>query len=264
MYNALINAHVATVSTRRAHNVQRMKGLIGPATWYVRDQEDFEAYAMAGADSIVISGGLVASRNKALQDAFDADMVCVQVSDDLTKLRMADWSEEKEKMVPVETTFERCAEIMITRMELTGAMYAGCAPTDNAFFCNPQKRISRDTYVLVDFMAAAPSKPRFDPAMRLKEDYDFTAQHLHLYGTVCRCNDILGTFGHKTNKGGAVDYRNPELEQEAIAYLKQKWPGAFIDNKKRANEVLFRWAGLDVQAVQHGNRLVLNSDLVGN
>ena len=32
------------------------------------------------------------------------------------------------------------------------------------------------------------STPRFDPELKLKEDYDFSCQHAHTYGKVLRCN----------------------------------------------------------------------------
>ena len=48
-------------------------------------------------------------------------------------------------------------------------------------------------------------------------------------------------FKHYTNKGGVVEYRNPETEQKNIRRLKKKWPNFVKDNSKRDNEILIRW-----------------------
>jgi hypothetical protein len=58
------------------------------------------------------------------------------------------------------------------------------------------------------------------------------------YGSIARCNAVLATFAHRTNKGGACDYRTSELEQTTIKQLKDKWPGMLKDNPKRKDEIL--------------------------
>ena len=76
----------------------------------------------------------------------------------------------------------------------------------------------------------------------LKEDYDYTAQHLHEHGAVCRSNRILCLFEHYTNSGGAVDVRDDVREQFVIQLLHHKWPGAFRQHGTRGpNEVIFAW-----------------------
>ena len=46
-------------------------------------------------------------------------------------------------------------------------------------------------------------------------------------------------FSHRTNSGGAVAARTPELEQEMIDFLKKKWGTSVIkDNTKRPDEIL--------------------------
>jgi hypothetical protein len=59
-------------------------------------------------------------------------------------------------------------------------------------------------------------------------DYDFTAQHLFLYGVVARSNRLIVKAQHYTNKGGAVAVRCDEKEQFNIAVLRHKWPGVFL------------------------------------
>ena len=103
-----------------------------------------------------------------------------------------------------------------------------------------------DKFIVGDFMVIRHgSAPRFDERMRLKEDYDFTAQHLDAYGSVCRMNRLYVRARHYTNAGGAVDVRTAPLEQTTIAYLRDKWarrgyPSLFRTHTTRANEVVMR------------------------
>ena len=53
-------------------------------------------------------------------------------------------------------------------------------------------------------MIDSSSIPRFDCEMTLKEDYDFTAQHLHTYGQIARLNRVFVKAKHYTNAGGAA------------------------------------------------------------
>ena len=74
--------------------------------------------------------------------------------------------------------------------------------------------------------------------MTLKEDYDYTLQHIARFGGVVRSNDLLAEYKHYSNTGGAVDVRNSVNEQLNIAYLKSKWGDAIRDNPRRPNEIL--------------------------
>ena len=80
----------------------------------------------------------------------------------------------------------------------------------------------------------------FDTRMVLKEDYEFTAQHLDKHGKVARLNRIMIRADHYTTKGGAVQRRTPALEKKMIKILLKKWPTFIIQNVRRKNEVLIR------------------------
>jgi hypothetical protein len=82
-----------------------------------------------------------------------------------------------------------------------------------------------------------PNEIRFDEQLTLKEDYDFTLQHIQKYGTI-RYQKYLFTFQHYSNKGGAVDIRNDKEEQKNIMILKSKWGDKIRLNPKRKNEIL--------------------------
>lgn len=237
--------YVAVISSGRPGAPRRMAEFLGqrPATWYVgEDEQDDYATVKRPMDSIAVGGGLIDSRNAALEDAFSAGHACLQLSDDLSKLARLQSTGDAAPMF-----LDTAMREMLNASESTGANLVGVAPTTNLLWAS--MKLQSAAFCVGDMILVQPSAPRFDTALRLKEDYDFTAQHLAEYGKVARCDWILATFAHRTNRGGAVAYRTPEVEQEAIAYLKAKWPGVIVDNPKRPDEVLFKWKHHDAEAV---------------
>lgn len=202
------------------------------AHWYVPADERSD-YQRAGATDVIAADTLVEARNRALDDAFASGATCVQTSDDLTGIKRLGVTEHH----PI--TLADTIDELRAALADTGARLAGCAPTANPFY--GAHRINATGFIVGDLIAVAPTHLRFDPALRLKEDYDYTCQHLATYGIVARCDWLLATYRHRTNPGGAVTYRNRQTEREAIRHLARKWPGVFRPNPKRANEILMRW-----------------------
>lgn len=224
---------VAIISTRRPKSVQRMQSLVGEATWYC-SPDDVGLYDV---DRIWYGEGLCQARNAALDHAFMRNIPCVQVSDDLMRMKILmgpppRWSST------ADTTFSKLVENLMDVTEITGAHLGGVNPTGNPFYCDPAKPIKEQHFVVGDFILVRPTHLRFDIALKLKEDYDYTAQHIAEYGMVARLDAALPQFGHRTEPGGAVDYRTARREQAAIATLQEKWPGVFRLNPKRENEII--------------------------
>lgn len=218
--------HIAIISSGRPGNVERMTGhlgrLSGIETWYVGDGEAPD-YHYAGAVNVVEAGLLSQSRNAALERAFSMNMVCVQLDDDLTAV---DWCIDG--VTKHRITLERAIGLVVAGLG-NGAYFAGAGATDNAFFM-PKKdgqpvTLSEQVLIVSSFSAHAPHPIRFDENLRLKEDFDMTIEHLKRYGKVARVNTVLAGWQHRTNLGGAVQYRTTAGEQLAIAYLEGKHPG---------------------------------------
>jgi hypothetical protein len=172
-------------------------------------------------------GSLVGARNLALHHAFVHGHDCVQVSDDLKRIRALGHDE---------LTLGQAILRMDEALYETGLALAGCSPTDNLYFA--KEGVATRKFIVGDLIMVRPTELRFDTNLRLKEDYDFTLQHWATYGGAARCDYIAPSFAHYTNAGGAVATRTAEREQECIAYLKAKWPGLIRDNPRRANEIL--------------------------
>jgi len=112
----------------------------------------------------------------------------------------------------------------------------GVPPTSNDFFA--KNKISKNTFCIGDMLFIKPNPLRFDTSLTLKEDYDYTLQHLHKYGNTFRYQKYLFEFEHYKNKGGAVDYRTEKEERKNIMILKSKWGDKVKLNPKRKNEIL--------------------------
>lgn len=238
-----MKVHVAVISSGRPANVAKMAEHLGDlgATWYVGAGEA-DTYRQAGHRGLghhtfVESGPLCASRNAALDDAAAEGAACLQLSDDLRRIGWAEGT-TRDSVQPL--TMTDALARLAAAMDAEGAHLAGCAPTDNPYFAKP--RVHRSAFIVGDLVLVRAGCPlRFDEQLCLKEDYDYTLQHLATYGVVARVDQLLATFVHRSNPGGAVAVRTPEVEQEAIARLQMKWPGHIRPNPKRANEVLLRW-----------------------
>lgn len=226
--------HYAIISARRPGNVPRYAELRN-AHWYVAAGEG-DAYRQAGATSVTEAGGLVAARNAALADAFAANQPCIQLSDDLAGITMVTPHGYTKLEVPIAVA----AAALLSAAKQTKSRLAGCSPTGNAFYTHPERAIQPNHFIVGDFIAVLPTPLRFDDGFDLKEDYDYTAQHLAAYGRVARCDFVLPRFAHRTNKGGAVAYRTGEREEAAIRRLNEKWPGVFTLSTTRPNEVRMR------------------------
>ncbi len=179
-----------------------------------------------------IGGGLVDSRNLALEMAFERGLNCVQLSDDLVKVTRVVNQARGEK-VPLLDAIDCLQGVS----EKTTANLIGVPPTNNPYFC--MKKYLPNTFIIGDAFLAKPSSPRFDKNLRLKEVYDFSAQHMVDKGTL-RVQSMVWDFKHYSNNGGAVAYRDDVKEKQAIAYLMNKWPKRFRTNPRRKNEILMK------------------------
>ena len=237
MIAEVLNCYVGIFSARRPSQVPVMQGFVPEVTWYVADEEDVDAYTQAGAKKVEIGGLLCPSRNAVLEGARKAGAEwCLQLSDDLKGLRRAVTNSRADAY---DIDMRGAVSLVREAMIATKARLGGVAPTANAFYYNANRPLHTKAFILGDFMlTASDCDLRFDEGLRLKEDYDFTLQHLKRWGVVARRNDVLADFAHRSNSGGAVRYRTPETEQAAIAHLKRKWGKRIRDNRKRPNEIL--------------------------
>lgn len=222
----------AIPSVGRPENVPRMHELTGEATWIVRPQEE-QAYRDAGAKEILYQTSLTHARNQGLNAAFAHSLPCLQSDDDAKSYGILDAG--KRKQIP----FQDFVREMFVAQETQATKLAGMLPVNNPFYA--KRRVATRGFIIASIFLANPSEIGFDQEFKLKEDYDYTLQHLVAYGSVARCDWLLGDYQHYTNPGGCVETREAAGEQEAVARLKAKWGPVIRDNPRRPNEILLRW-----------------------
>lgn len=252
---------VYIISKGRPKNVKPIHKLFDGTgclpTWIVGKGET-KAYSSAGAKKVFEGGGLCASRNLAIELAKKGGKICVEMSDDISRCSVLHTEEAwvKPKDLTAGNEMARTIGTIIVSPLLAaayielqmravegGVHLGGVYPTKNAGQALCVQPLSTDLFVIGDFLIIDPqSAPRFDEKMSLKEDYDFTAQHLSTFGKVARSNRVLIFAKHYTNGGGAVAVRTNTREQYNIAVLRHKWPGVFPQHGTRGvNEVRMTW-----------------------
>lgn len=228
-----LKSFVTIISSGRPENVSNMRKKVGPATWIVGKGEE-QSYKDAGALKVIEGGGLTESRNLALKLAFKNNLNCIQLDDDLENIDFVISKKETR-----EVNFVQAAKYMVKELDKSDYRLAGVSTTTNLYFFH--KAFHYNAFIIGCFLVVKKNPLMFDEKLNLKEDYDYTLQHCEKYGGALRCNRIMPHFKHYTNKGGVVEYRNPETEQKNIRRLKRKWPNFVKDNSKRENEILIRW-----------------------
>jgi hypothetical protein len=237
--NPKLDVYVGILSHARPGTVNKVEAMVGEATWYVGEGEG-ETYKSAGARNVKETGRLIPSRNAILNDAFEIGVPAVQFNDDVTSLKRVTFLEGKKRGVHI--SFEESVQMMLSALEQTGVKLAGIAPTANPLNWDPRKPVNTRNFIIADFTVCLPTELRYDINMAIKEDYDYTLQHIHKYGGVARCNEVLSDFKHKS-AGGVTDVRTAALEQAMIRYLKNKWGSVIKDNPRRPNEILLKIPG---------------------
>ena len=231
-----MNCYKTIVSHLRSFNVEKMQNLVGKdVVWYVGKGEKKD-YLEAGAEIVIESGALCHSRNQVMEDS-KVDY-SVQLSDDLKGFEKVSVLGSKKVKVPI--SLDDLLKEITNKMEKYNLYLGAVSPTNNEFYYSETRPIGFRHFCLGDFHVIKKCDLRFDEKMTLKEDYDYTLQHIKKFGGVCRLNYILPTFVHRVNKGGAVAIRNTETERKNINYLKQKWGNIIKDNPRRPNEILLK------------------------
>lgn len=264
--------HFAVVSARRAstesgqHDIMVIEGHFQQVgvkpVWYV-DEASLEEYKALGCNAKV-GGKLTPARNMALDDAKKKKLVCVQVSDDISRWWYYDCEKQhlggedhfKKANQALLGTKKHCVSPLAAAQFILAKMRSdpdkphlgGVFPTGNAAMSIGGAEFAKEHFILGDFFVAEPASPcRFDNTMTLKEDYDFTCQHLKTHGSVLRCQRMMIQVKHATNAGGAVAARDSAgvKEKQNIAILQKKWPGVFYINGRRKgiadSEVVMSW-----------------------
>jgi len=206
---------------------------------FLNDQNEASRYYRwhNSVNEIVVSNtkGIVAARNFIL-DYFGSGKSVVMLDDDILgflELR------GKKTMTLKPSSFNALIKRGFSLLSIYGASLWGLYPVKNPYFMKRRTAFGR-YFIIGSFTGIKISNLRYDPVLRVKEDYDFVLQHCLQDGGVVRLDYIVGDCKHYSNTGGCCEVRkeNPVVEAEAVKYLLKKWPRYLRQNPKRKNEVL--------------------------
>ena len=132
---------------------------------------------------------------------------------------------------------ERIDNILNTMFLMTdeiGYKVWGLAMASDYQFYRPFAPFSTQGVVGANIIGIIDNPLRFDERLRVKEDYDYSMQHIYKYGGVLRTHKYGIDVIHLTNEGGCVGYRTKEVELQAYDTLLKKYGSSvvkFQDNK---------------------------------
>lgn len=213
-------------------------------TIFVNDESQRELYQTQNGINcniqITNTKGITAARN-AILNYYKTDEEIVMLDDDISGVEILKINPKtlKKDLVPMTNTeildFFICA---FRDARKNNAGMWGVYPVHNPFFM--KNRISNNGFIIGSLCGIINSDLRYDENLIVKEDYDFTLQHILKYKKVIRYDYITPRIKHYSNKGGCVEQRkeNPGIEADAVRYLLEKYPAYVKLNPKRENEIL--------------------------
>jgi glycosyltransferase involved in cell wall biosynthesis len=221
---------IAIPSTGRPHHVAPMMDELPEAVWFV-PADEVDAYAAAGADvrGLGSRAGASVARNAILDRA--GDRTVAMVDDDIRWTRRVN----VDMGVVDDVSLIDALREMYDRLQLSDMRLIGAAPTTNAYFT--KRRTSLNLFARSTAWVVRPSALRLDQRLRVKEDYDFNLQHYREFGGWLRADDLLFSNQQRVAQGGCGPLRADGAEEEAVAYLLEKWPGLVRRHSTRANEI---------------------------
>ena len=174
--------------------------------------------------------GITATRNWILNNM--KDEWSVQVDDDARSFHKYE-DGNLVKFVDKER-IDSFIDTMFVMTEDVGFKVWGLAMAADYKFYRPFAPFSTQGVIGANIIGIIKNELRFDERLRVKEDYDYSMQHIYKYGGVLRTHKFGIDVAHLLNEGGCVGYRTKDVEMEAYKTLLKKYGKdvvKFQDNK---------------------------------
>jgi hypothetical protein len=177
-----------------------------------------------------IQGNIARIRNHILETGFGegADAVCM-MDDDIQYLGYHQ-NRKREKMSP---DYFKAWLLKNTYMAREWGCYLwGVNLNQDKQSYREYTPFSLTSIILAPFCVHLKSPIRYDERFTLKDDYDFSLQHLNTYRRNLRLNkyfyvsNMAGSGSGQT--GGTSTYRNLKRERDQVALLKKKWGESIV------------------------------------
>lgn len=177
--------------------------------------------------------GITPTRNWIL-DNFDDDWM-IQVDDDARSFHKYE-NGDLIKFVDSKRV-DRFFDNMFVMSEGMGFKVWGLAMASDYKFYRTFAPFSTQGIVAANIIGILKNPLRFDERLRVKEDYDYSMQHIYKYGGVLRTHKYGIDVIHLTNEGGCVGYRTKEVEMDAYKTLLGKWGKKVVKFQNNKNFV---------------------------
>ena len=204
-------------------------------TVFVHDEKDEKLYKDMICEKVVNTKaplGIQHMRN-AILDHYPKGEKILMLDDDVQALHL----KSGQKLYEVNgNKFIQFVETAFKKLEENNMKLFGVYPVPNAYFMND--KIKLDGFCIGTFLGVISSELRFDENLPMKEDYDFTLQHIKAHNGIMRYNQMTIEAKHYKNTGGIFLQRNKQREIAAVEYLMQKWQGWVKRNPKKKGEIL--------------------------
>ena len=212
---------------------------------FVNDEEQRNKYKEVHKFLNVIQSntkGIQQARNYIL-DFFGNDTEVLMLDDDIEKFLTLEGGVKNFKIQKKlnEMTNTQVKEFVEKGFEVArknNVKLWGIYPVENPFYMSA--KLDNKGFIIGSFSGIIVDDIRMDNNLQLKEDYDYTLQHIIKNKKVMRYNNYTMKIKHYSNAGGVVDLRNEkqDMEQRCCDYLLKKYPFFLKANPKRENELL--------------------------
>lgn len=210
-------------SYKRAGNV-KVRKVIKDIILAVHEFEEKDYREKEGGELIIIPdnlrGNMARIRNFILEECYKKSDYVVMMDDDVSDILYHENGKRvsmKEKDIKdfVVNGFIMCEDMDIKLF--------GLNLLDDRKAYREYSPYSTLSVVLGPFCGHIKSSIRYDERLGLKEDYDYSLQHLRKYKGILRFNKYSYTVDHITGSGGCTSYRVREEEERQIRLFQKKW-----------------------------------------
>lgn len=225
------------------------------------DPSEAKAYRKANPGVTIVEcaagvqGNLCRVRNHIIDREAGADVVLI-VDDDLEGIYY--WQKgnhPKPKRIRVETAdFLGFVEKYSRMAKDIGAYLWGLNVNNDKACYREYTPFSTTAYIGGPFQAIMRGcSLRYDEDLPLKEDYDFSLQHLNKYRKTFRVNKAYYMARQSEQRGGCATYRNMDREKAQLVALQSKWGSTIvqIDSGRKAHMRENKTKGFDYNPILH-------------
>jgi len=163
--------------------------------------------------------GITQTRNWILD--YNKENWHIQVDDDALSFHTYEYG-KLIKFIDVDR-IDRILETQFMTCDEWGLKVWGLSLASDYMFYRPFAPFSTQSVIGANIIGIVKNDIRYDERLKVKEDYDYSMQHIAKYGGAFRnCKYGIDVI-HLTNEGGCVAYRTKDVEMQAYNTLVKKW-----------------------------------------